>query len=102
MWRFDQQYLEFRSEVPWLKRKPADYIRDNFRFATQPVDQLSTQHFLQLVDMMGSDRLLMYSSDYPHFDFDSPVRVLPAGVPDDLRERILWRNAAETYGLDLA
>jgi uncharacterized protein len=102
MWRFDQQYLEFRSEVPWLKRKPSDYIRDNFRFATQPVDQLSTQHFLQLIDMMGSDRLLMYSSDYPHFDFDSPARVMPPGVPDELRERILWRNAAETYGLDLA
>jgi predicted TIM-barrel fold metal-dependent hydrolase len=101
MWRFDQQHLEFRSEVPWLKRRPSDYIRDNFRFATQPMDRLETGHLLQLVDMMGSDRLLMYSSDYPHFDFDAPDRVLPPGVPDDLRERILWRNAADTYGFQL-
>jgi len=101
MWRLDQQYREVRSEVPWVKRMPSTYIRDNIRLSTQPIEQIEARHFLQLIDMMGSDRLLMYSSDYPHWDFDAPDRALPAGIPEDLRRKILFENARETYDLDL-
>jgi predicted TIM-barrel fold metal-dependent hydrolase len=39
----------------------------------------------------------VFSSDYPHWDFDNPMRAL-ASVPDELRRRIQWENAQETYG----
>jgi uncharacterized protein len=99
MWRFDQQLMEFRSEVPWLKRRPSDYLRDQFRFSTQPMEPLETRHFMQLIDMMGSEGMLMFSTDYPHFDFDSHARALPVGLPDGLRHRILFQNAADTFGI---
>ena len=38
MRRLDIHYREFRSEIPWVKRLPSEHIRDNVRFATQPID----------------------------------------------------------------
>ncbi len=99
MWKLDQQYRELRSEVPWLKRMPSEYFRDNVRCVTQPMDEISATQFEQLVDMMGSDQMVMFSSDYPHWDFDSPERALPTGLSESLRRRILYQNAVETYAL---
>jgi uncharacterized protein len=97
MWRLDQQYRGLRLEVPWVKRLPSEHIRDNVRVATQPFDEISKTHFEQLVDMMGSDELLMISTDYPHFDADSPTRGLPAGLSDELVQKIRYHNALATY-----
>lgn len=100
MWRLDKRWRELRAEVPWLRRPPSSYIRESVRLTTQPFEEPGNQkHLLQLIDMMGSDRMLMFSSDYPHWDFDSPTRALPGVVPADLRRRILTTNAEEFYSL---
>jgi uncharacterized protein len=101
MWRMDQHFRQFRSEVPWVKWRPSDYRRDNIRLSIQPIELLETKHLLQLLDMAGSDRFLVFSSDYPHYNFDTPRRSLPPGLPKELRERIFWKNAAETYGISI-
>jgi predicted TIM-barrel fold metal-dependent hydrolase len=49
--------------------------------------------------MMGSDELLLFSSDYPHWDFDAPVNALPAVLGKERIDKILWGNAAAFYGL---
>jgi predicted TIM-barrel fold metal-dependent hydrolase len=48
--------------------------------------------------MIGAPEMILFSSDYPHWDFDSPKVALPA-LPADWKEKIFWRNAAELYGL---
>jgi predicted TIM-barrel fold metal-dependent hydrolase len=53
---------------------------------------------LELLAMIRAERTLMFSSDYPHWDNDSPPRAFPR-LPDELRERIFCRNAAELYRL---
>jgi predicted TIM-barrel fold metal-dependent hydrolase len=98
MWRLDQQYRGLRIEVPWLKKLPSQYIREQVKLSTQPAEEVDTSHFLQLIDMMGSDRILMFSTDYPHFDFDSPLRALPPRLPEELRNRIVRQNAIDFYG----
>ncbi|MEA2682296.1 MAG: uncharacterized protein QOK05_624 [Chloroflexota bacterium] len=99
MWRLDQSWGALRREVPWLKRPPSDYIRDHFRFGTQPIEEPPDQKFLlQLIDMMGSDKMLMFATDYPHWDFDAPAAALPSSLPADLRRKILWDNARDFYG----
>jgi predicted TIM-barrel fold metal-dependent hydrolase len=100
MWRLDQSWRSLRSEVPWLKRRPSEYIREHVRFATQPFEEPDDpKHLLHLIDMMGSDELLLFASDYPHWDFDAPVNALPSVLGKELKEKILWRNGAAFYGL---
>lgn len=97
MWRLDQNYRQLRQEVPWLRRLPSDYIRTNMRFTTQPVEEMPRAHMLQVIEQMGSDELLLFSSDYPHFDFDSPYRALKK-LPSSLLRKIQFENPATWYG----
>ena len=72
MWRMDQHFERFRDEVPHLKRRPSEYVREHFWFTTQPIDEPDeARHLRSLIEWVGVDRLL-FSSDYPHWDFDDP------------------------------
>ena len=78
-------------------------MRDSVRFTTQPVDEVHESK--RLVDVLASvdaEELLMFSTDYPHWDFDSPDRALPPQLPDDVRRGILHDNAAALYDLSAA
>ncbi|MHB1468307.1 MAG: amidohydrolase family protein [Solirubrobacteraceae bacterium] len=96
--RYDENYRVLRSEVPWLRRMPSDYVREHFRFATQPLEEMSSKLFLSYIEQMGSEDLLMFSSDYPHMDADDPVRAFPR-IPEQLRRKILFENARDWYRL---
>lgn len=103
MWRLDQSWRSVRLELPWLKRRPSDYIRDHVKLTTQPMEEPDDpKHLLQMIDMMGSESLLMFSTDYPHWDFDSPTRAVPRALPASLRNKIFWENARDFYGLPAA
>ena len=100
MWRLDKDWRGCRMEVPWVRRPPSDYIREHIRLTTQPIEEPDNpMHLLQSIEHMGSDKMLMFSTDYPHWDFDSPVRALPSIVPKELRTRIMANNAVEFYRL---
>lgn len=99
MWKLDQSWAALRREVPWLKRPPSEYIRDHVRFGTQPIEEPpDPKQLLQIIDMLGSDELLMFATDYPHWDFDAPEFALPRGLSADLKHKILWKNAQDFYG----
>lgn len=50
-----------------------------------------------MIDQMGSDRNIAFSTDYPHWDYDSPERALPPGLDDELRRKIFSENARNFY-----
>ena len=56
---------------------------------------------MKLIDLMGTDEILVFSTDYPHFDFDDPNAAIPKSLPAGTRDKILWKNAANFYGLDV-
>lgn len=98
MWRFDKNYKALRDEVPWLTKLPSDYIRTHFRATSQPMEEPSDpRHLLQIIEMIGSEDFLMFATDYPHWDFDSPDRALPSIVPNDLRQKIMATTANDFY-----
>ncbi|UZG60368.1 amidohydrolase family protein [Rhodococcus opacus] len=100
MWRFDHNYRSLRREIPWVKRMPSELIRENVRVSTQPMEfPDNPEHLFQLFEMIGTDEFLMYSSDYPHWDYDDPGRALPAIFPKDLRHKINYENAKKLYGI---
>jgi uncharacterized protein len=97
MSRCDQQFRELRSEVPWVKRMPSEIIREHIRFSTQPVEEMTAERFRQLIEWVASDQLFCFSTDYPHWDFDSPRVAIPHGIPRQTRQRILADNALSLY-----
>jgi predicted TIM-barrel fold metal-dependent hydrolase len=99
MWRLDAEYKALREEVPWLKMRPSEYLRDHVRFSSQPLEVPDRQEWLlQIFEMMDAEHILMFASDYPHWDFDSPTHAFPP-LPEALRRRIFRQNALELYRL---
>jgi predicted TIM-barrel fold metal-dependent hydrolase len=99
LWRLDKNWKALRSSVPWVRRLPSEYIVDHIRFTSQPIEEPERpEHLRQLLEMIQAEKTLMFSSDYPHWDNDSPKHAFPK-LPEALMERIMYKNAEETYPL---
>jgi predicted TIM-barrel fold metal-dependent hydrolase len=98
LWRLDRGWEGLRTEVPWLTRRPSEVIREHVRLTTQPVDEPDDPAELDaLVSMVGSD-VLLFSSDYPHWDNDMPTRALRR-LTEEQRVEVLSGNASRTLRL---
>jgi predicted TIM-barrel fold metal-dependent hydrolase len=98
-WRVDQEWRGAHREVPWMDGPPSSYVRRFMRFTSQPIDVPPDPRFLrQVVDQLGMDRLLIYSSDYPH-EYDSGNELLFDVLTDEEAARVRWQNAADCYRL---
>jgi predicted TIM-barrel fold metal-dependent hydrolase len=101
MWRLQRAWRQLRAEVPHVQRSPSEYIRDHFWFTTQPVDQPEQpQQLVALYEQFAQAGLagkLMFSSDYPHWDYDDPEVAIPRTFSDDARRGIFVENALGCY-----
>jgi predicted TIM-barrel fold metal-dependent hydrolase len=99
MWRLDMEYRAGREDVPWLKRMPSEYIREFVHFTTQPLETPDRpKDIVTLLELVGAQDMLLYSSDYPHWDFDSPKYVL-SGFPADWKPKIMFENSLKLFRL---
>ncbi len=97
MWRSDKTWRGVRGEIPWVTRPPSHIMRDHVRLTVQPIDEPADPAELErIIDQLGSDDMLLFSTDYPHWQFDGD-QVLPRGLPSRLRQRILQDNPLSTY-----
>jgi predicted TIM-barrel fold metal-dependent hydrolase len=100
MWKMDLDWKGLRHQVPWVENLPSEYVKEHIRFATQPMEEPDKPDALKhVIDWMEGDRTLMFATDYPHWDWDDPAMTL-TGFPDDLRRRIFFDNAVETFNLN--
>jgi predicted TIM-barrel fold metal-dependent hydrolase len=98
MWRMDAIYASSRSSHD-IKRKPSEYVKEHIRFTTQPLDYPEDKTELtRALEWMEADKILLFSSDYPHWTFDDP-RWLIKHLPEHARDRIMFKNGLETYKL---
>ena len=99
MWHMDADWKSVRDYTPWVKSPPSEYIRGHIRFGCQPMEQPPTRKDLRtFLDWLHADEILVYASDYPHWDWEAPNTVL-AGAPKALKARIFSETACELYGL---
>lgn len=100
MWKLDKVWKSYRPDFPWVDSPPSELIRRHFVFTTSPSDGAELPGQLdKTIDRMGSDNMLVYSSDYPHRHVSGP-RDIEVGTEDaGLLDRIYRQNAADLYNL---
>ncbi|HWL83914.1 MAG TPA: amidohydrolase family protein [Roseomonas sp.] len=97
LWRLEKFWKGLRMEVPWVDRPPGDIIREHVRFTLQPVDgPPEADDLLRVIEHMGSEELLLFSTDYPHWQFEGEA-ALPASLPPALAQKITVDNPLATY-----
>ena len=99
-WSLDAAWELMREDLSRLKRRPSEYVRDQVWFTTQPIEEpQEPRHLLHAIAQAQLEDRLLFATDYPHWDFDSPTQALPRAMPAELRRAILAENALELYGL---
>lgn len=99
MWALDDAWERLRADVPHLHKPPSEYVREHFWFTTQPIEEPDDPAHLEVaLAHVGMNERIMFASDYPHWDFDSP-RHAPRLFPERLRDGIMGANARRLYRL---
>ncbi|WP_171690750.1 amidohydrolase family protein [Paenibacillus germinis] len=99
LWKLDQEWKGLRVQTPWVRKKPSEYFREHVRVTTQPIEETpSREIFDHLLESIYAKETLMFCSDYPHWDYDSPSQALPK-LANELWDNIYYQNAAKLYGL---
>jgi predicted TIM-barrel fold metal-dependent hydrolase len=97
MQRLDHEFMLRSSECPNLKKKPSDYMREMY-YSTQPMEVQDMQALECTMRMMNAETQLLYSSDYPHWDFDLPTTVWDLPFLSE-KANILGGTAARLFKL---
>jgi len=104
-WRLDATWRVMRDEVPHLKKAPSEYLRDHFWFTTQPqVEPENPADYFGVCEQFENFGLgdhLLFATDYPHWDMDSPFETVPEFLPREFKRRMLAGNASALYGIEL-
>jgi hypothetical protein len=97
LWRAIKTWRGVRAEVPWVKESPAETIRRQVRLTAQPIDAPPDPKSLdRIIDQIGCDEMLLFATDYPHWQFDGDVS-LPPGLNPDLIRKMCYDNPLATY-----
>lgn len=88
------------AELVGRKPPTREFILEHIRFTSQPAEEAPTHdEWVRSFGVSDAARVLMYSSDYPHWDGDYDAwRALPR-MPAEIEDRIYWQNARDLYGL---
>ena len=96
-WRLTKFWKGLRSEVPWVSDPPGSIIRDRVRLTVQPFDAPPDDGgVMRLMEQIGSDEMLLFSTDYPHWQFDG-LAAMPPGIHPGLAKKIMADNSLRTY-----
>jgi len=99
LWRFDKNWKALRQTTPWLTRPPSEIVSDHIRLTTQPIEEPERpEHLHQILKMFDAGRMLMFSTDFPHWDGDTPDFAARA-LPPELVPRVMSETARELYRL---
>lgn len=97
LWRFSKFWRGVRLEVPWIDRPPMEIARDHIRLTMQPFDAPDDPDVVRrLIDQLPSPDMLLFASDFPHWQYDGDA-MLPPGIEDALARKILVDNPLAAY-----
>jgi predicted TIM-barrel fold metal-dependent hydrolase len=96
--RFDLEYKALRLHNPWMKRLPSEYLRDNIRLTTQPLDRAPSMDALVAVLSAAGEpqEYLCFASGYPNWDATTAAEVSEA-IPSEWWSGVFYENAQKLF-----
>ena len=92
--RLDKEYLERRREVPFLTERPSHYVKRIY-VATQPIEEPERlRDIVTLMELYDGEDTTIYASDWPHHDFDHPMKLNQVPFSEEQRAQGLRRERA--------
>lgn len=96
--RMDEEWEKRQPEAPLLKQKPSAYMTaGNWFYATEP-EERTLPYVLETV---GED-VILFASDYPHWDGGFPHMVSTVrdrkDISDRQKDKVMRANAMKLYG----
>ncbi len=92
--RLDVNWRGLRREVPWVRRQPSEYFREQVRVSTYPLDRpAEPERLVRLLNAYrGADQLLIFGSGYPDWNRDL-VEEVATRVPESWHKAVFHDNA---------
>ena len=88
-----------QSDAPLLTRLPSEYMQEMY-YTSQPLEMTNMALVRATFDAIHAETQLLFSSDWPHWDFDVPAKI--AGLPwlgETAKRNILGENARKLFKL---
>jgi predicted TIM-barrel fold metal-dependent hydrolase len=99
LWRLDTNWRSTRSEIPWCRKQPSEYVWEHVRFSTQPLESPDDESLLAgAIAGPRPWRPLCVARDSPHRDLGGPTQA-PRLLPEEWREPVSAANALDFYRL---
>lgn len=97
MQRLDHEYLMRQSDAPLLRKLPSEYMKEMY-YTSQPLEVTDMDLLQSTFKAINAETQLLYSSDWPHWDFDTPARIANLPFLDEQAKRnILGENARRLF-----
>ena len=86
--------------MPFLTERPSHYVKRIY-VATQPVEEPENlRDLVTLMELYDGEDTTIYASDWPHHDFDHPMKLNQVPFSDDQRRKVFGENALELFRID--
>jgi predicted TIM-barrel fold metal-dependent hydrolase len=96
--RLDEEYEKRAPEAPLLKGKPSEYLKNGHWFCSTEPDERALPY---VIDEFGSD-IILFASDYPHWDGLYPNAVSSLAkrkdISENTKQKIFEDNPKRLYG----
>ena len=98
IFRFDANFKGLHRSAPWLKRRPSEYVLNNMRFCTWPLERPKTPEQLEafLRPLDGFADVVCYGSGYPRWGAETATTVREF-LPEQWHSHVLRATAADSF-----
>jgi predicted TIM-barrel fold metal-dependent hydrolase len=101
IWRMDTFGRPHLEQTPWAPRMPSDYLPGHVYFVQGSLDGPGDVDFAgEWLRFTGKENMLMFGSSYPNWQLNDATAIA-GSFSEEQRDRVLWRNAAELYGIEI-
>jgi predicted TIM-barrel fold metal-dependent hydrolase len=101
IWRMDVFGRPHLEQTPWAPRMPSDYLPGHVYFVQGALDGPGDTDFAgEWLGFTGKDNMVMFGSSYPDWQLNDPNAVAKS-LSQEQRDKLLWRNAADLYNIEI-